>query len=148
MTFHRAFDVVRDQRAALNELIGCRVRRVLTSGGHSAAVKGIEQLSSLVSEASGRISIMPGGGLTEENAAMILQVTGAKEIHGTFRCSIPSTMTYIHPRVTFSMAQGDGNGEAPDPRRAWERSVADAEVIRRVKLKLRALSEEEGENMG
>lgn len=129
------------------------MRRVLTSGGHSVAYKGIEQLSSLVSEASGRISIMPGGGLTEENAVTLLQVTGAREIHGTFRRSVPSNMTYIHPTVTFSAPQGDAaqgnnvNGEVRDPRGAWERCIADADVIRRVKSQLAELAEEE-EGMG
>lgn len=32
LTFHRAFDLVKDQRAALNDLVACRVRRVLSSG--------------------------------------------------------------------------------------------------------------------
>jgi hypothetical protein len=33
LTFHRAFDQVKDQRQALDDLVACRVRRVLSSGG-------------------------------------------------------------------------------------------------------------------
>lgn len=39
LTFHRAFDLVKDQRAALNDLVACRVRRVLSSGGEHQALQ-------------------------------------------------------------------------------------------------------------
>ncbi len=32
LTFHRAFDLVKDQRKALDDLVACRVKRVLSSG--------------------------------------------------------------------------------------------------------------------
>ena len=35
LTFHRAFDLIKDQRKALDDLVACRVRRVLSSGGWS-----------------------------------------------------------------------------------------------------------------
>ena len=167
MTFHRAFDVVRDQRAALNALIGCRVPRVLTSGGHSAAYHSISELSTLVSESNGRISIMPGSGITEENATTVLQCTGAREIHGSFRCSMETKMSFVHPRVHFQVSVGGGggggrgagigeNGAAVgenngggDLRVMWERCVADTEAIRRVKEKLGELaSADEEREMG
>ena len=38
-TFHRAFDMVRNQRQALDALISCGVPRVLTSGGAHTALQ-------------------------------------------------------------------------------------------------------------
>ena len=38
-TFHRAFDMVRSQRQALDALISCGVPRVLTSGGAHTALQ-------------------------------------------------------------------------------------------------------------
>ena len=40
-TFHRAFDMVRNQRQALDALISCGVPRVLTSGGAHTALQVI-----------------------------------------------------------------------------------------------------------
>ena len=40
-TFHRAFDMVRNQRQALDALISCGVSRVLTSGGAHTALQVI-----------------------------------------------------------------------------------------------------------
>ena len=43
-------------------------------------MEGLQQLAALVAEGSGRISIMPGGGVDAENAATVARVTGG---HGT-----------------------------------------------------------------
>lgn len=76
LTFHRAFDLVKDQRKALDDLVSCRVRRVLSSGGQQCVMEGLQQLAALVGEGGGRISVMPGGGVSEENAATVVRVTG------------------------------------------------------------------------
>lgn len=92
-TFHRAFDVVKDQTKALDDLIGCKVRRVLTSGGKITALEGVDQISKLVRQAQeGTIKVMAGAGVTEYNAATIVKSTGITEIHGTFKCRMPSAM--------------------------------------------------------
>jgi len=80
----------------------CGVPRILTSGGHSKAFHGLEELHALIKQAEGRVSIMPGGGVDEQNAATILQVTGAKEIHGSFSVPLPSKMQFLHQKVHFS----------------------------------------------
>src|SRR3954463_7335682 len=51
ITFHRAFDYVKDQTVALEALIELGVDRVLTSGGASTALEGVDQIARLVQQA-------------------------------------------------------------------------------------------------
>lgn len=85
ITFHRAFDVCIDPEKALEQIISLGCNRLLTSGQATSAEKGIPMLSKLVKQADGRIIIMPGAGVNEQNAARILDETGATEIHGSAR---------------------------------------------------------------
>lgn len=80
LTFHRAFDVVEDQRAGLDTLIGLGYDRVLTTGG-DAAVAQAAAMRALVEQALGRIQIIASGGVRAHNVAQILADTGAPEIH-------------------------------------------------------------------
>lgn len=81
LTFHKAFDAVRDQREALETLVALGIARVLTSGGAATAWEGRDTLAALVAQAAGRIIVMPGGGIIAEHAAELVAVTGATEIH-------------------------------------------------------------------
>ena len=54
VTFHRAFDMTRDPRQALEAVIRTGCRRVLTSGGRNTAQEGIETLRALAAQAAGR----------------------------------------------------------------------------------------------
>ena len=83
VTFHRAFDVCQDPASALEELIGLGIERLLTSGHCANAFEGRFALKRLVEQASGRIVIMPGCGITPSNLAEIASVTGASEFHGS-----------------------------------------------------------------
>jgi copper homeostasis protein len=79
--FHRAFDFVRDQRNALEQLIDIGFMRVLTSGGAPTAKEGAPAIHRLVVQAAGRIEIMAGGGIREENVVEIVENTGCRQIH-------------------------------------------------------------------
>ncbi len=81
VTFHRAFDLVNDIGSTLEELIELGCERVLTSGGCITAYEGINHLKSLIDQADGRISVMPGCGVNKLNAKAIIESTGASEIH-------------------------------------------------------------------
>ena len=81
VTFHRAFDLVRDPGAALELLMHEGIARVLTSGGAQTALEGIEAISKLVGRASGQIVIMAGGGVREETVQEIVHRTKVSEIH-------------------------------------------------------------------
>lgn len=81
VTFHLAFDRVPDQRAALETLIDVGIDRVLTKGGGDTALDGVDGIRSLVIQSAGRIAIMAGGSVREQNVAEIVRRSGVTEIH-------------------------------------------------------------------
>lgn len=81
VTFHRAFDHTQEFAAALENVILTGAHRILTSGGAADAQTGAAILRSLIHQAAGRITILPGGGLHPGNIAEVARVTGARELH-------------------------------------------------------------------
>lgn len=81
VTFHRAFDMSRDPHEALEDLIRVGIGRVLTSGQEISALEGLDLITDLVKKAGDRITVMPGGGITERNIKKIIDASGAREIH-------------------------------------------------------------------
>ena len=59
LTFHRAFDVAASQQRALEDLVGCRVRRVLTSGARRVACCLCRLCCSTCRRAGGRACYPP-----------------------------------------------------------------------------------------
>jgi copper homeostasis protein len=86
---HRAFDGVRDPKAAIEQLIELGFHRILTSGGPPKAVDGVDTLAQWVSWSQGRIEILPAGGIHCDNAWDILARTGCGQLHGSFRSLNP-----------------------------------------------------------
>lgn len=84
VTFHRAFDRLANPADALEPLIDLGVGRILTSGGASSAIEGIDQLAALVERASGRILILAGGGVRAHNVREIITRTRVREVHARF----------------------------------------------------------------
>ena len=99
VTCHRAFDVCRDPFVALEQLIELGCDRILTSGQQSDAIKGIPLIAELVRRAEGRIIIMPGCGVRENNIAQLERKTGAKEFHTSARSVVYSRMEYRNEHV-------------------------------------------------
>ena len=81
VTFHRAFDSVRDPLAALDDLMELGVDRLLTSGGRPTVTEGAEAIAEFVRRCGDELTVMPGGGITPENAAALVLSTGTREIH-------------------------------------------------------------------
>lgn len=81
VTFHRAFDVTTEPLKTLETLIALGVDRVLTSGQALIAVEGLGLLKQLVTQADGRIGIMPASGINMQNIRQVVAATGASEIH-------------------------------------------------------------------
>ncbi|MCK6649589.1 MAG: copper homeostasis protein CutC [Bacteroidia bacterium] len=82
-SFHRAFDKINDQNTALDIVINCGFKTILTSGFTSSAMDGIENLEQLVKQARYKISIMPGGGVRSSNIAQIKNKTQAHYYHSS-----------------------------------------------------------------
>ena len=83
VTFHRAFDVCKRPIDALEGIIGLGCDRILTSGQAPTALDGADRLLALRKRADGRIILLPGGGVTPQNAGRILALTGCTEIHAS-----------------------------------------------------------------
>jgi len=101
VTFHRAVDMSADMYNALDDIIELGCERVLTSGGKATAASGADTISDLIKKAAGRISVMPGSGINENNVAAIVQVTGATEIHASARSPVRSEMIYLNENITM-----------------------------------------------
>ena len=101
VTFHRAFDMCKDPKEALEQIIALGCTRILTSGQEENAVKGIPLLKELVKHADGRIIIMPGCGVNPSNILQIAEETGASEFHFSGRSTYESGMIYRNPKVSM-----------------------------------------------
>ena len=122
-TFHRAFDMCNDPVQGLEDVISAGAERLLTSGMKNKAQDGIELIRQLVIQSDNRLLIMPGGGIDETNAALILTATKAREIHLTGRRIIESEM--IFRRQGINMGGVPGVAE-------FSRKVADPERIKKI----------------
>jgi copper homeostasis protein len=81
VTFHRAFDQVRDQSWALEALVELGVTRILTSGGAETADEGLPMLARLARASAGRIVVLAGGGVRAAGVARLVAETGVSEVH-------------------------------------------------------------------
>jgi len=121
VTFHRAFDLVADPHAALEDLVQLGVDRLLTSGQEPTAWEGAELIAALGKQAAGRIIVMPGGGITPRNVRRIVDATGVDEIHMNARSPADSRMTFRNPRLYM--------GRALHPPE-YQRKTTDPNVVR------------------
>lgn len=87
VTFHMAFDELgaETQLQAIDELAALGIERVLTHGGPAGTpiLDNISHLHELVDYAHGRLTILPGGGITWQNAEHVANLLGVYEVHGT-----------------------------------------------------------------
>ena len=106
-TFHRAFDRCANPAAALEELIQQGFDRVLTSGQQPTAEQGIPLLRQLQEQALGRIIIMAGCGVNEQNIRRIQEKTGVSEFHFSAREPLRSQMQFSNPDVYMGAKGAD-----------------------------------------
>jgi copper homeostasis protein len=90
LTLHRCIDLAPDLDQALDMAISLGFHRILTSGGAATAEAGATQIAAMVRQAAGRISVMPGSGVTPANAAL-LKGLGITDLHGSCSAPIPVT---------------------------------------------------------
>jgi copper homeostasis protein len=105
VTFHRAFDRVKDPLYSLEQIIAIGCKRVLSSGLKPTAMEGSLLLKTLVSQANGRIKIMPGSGVRAENIIQLAKDTGASCFHSSARKTLESPMRYINTDMKENLVQ-------------------------------------------
>ena len=101
VTFHRAFDVCHNPQKALEQIIKLGCNRILTSGQQSTAELGIPLLEELQKQAAGKITLLAGCGVNENNIARIAAETGINEFHFSARESIQSEMIFKNEAVSM-----------------------------------------------
>lgn len=124
MTFHRAFDLVKDPLEAIHLLNDLGFDRVLTSGQAASAFEGRFLLRQLVEKKGGKISIMPGCGVNVTNAKNIIDETGADELHFSAMTTKAQSVNDSHEQVAMGK-------EAPDELHSWP--VCDVDKIRNIR---------------
>lgn len=87
ITFHMAFDqlTAANQFKAIDWLAQRGVSRILTHGGPSnePIENHFPHLQALIAHANQRLTILPGGGVSFENAENVATELNVKEVHGT-----------------------------------------------------------------
>lgn len=89
ITLHRAIDLTPDPVEAMRMVANLGIRRVLSSGGAHTAMQGLDRLATLAAAAPG-VSVMPGGGVSAENAAHFAARLPLCEIHASCSASAPT----------------------------------------------------------
>lgn len=99
VTFHRAFDRVRDPLQALEAIIDLGCSKILTSGLRPTAELGRDMLKTLVEAAGDRVTIMAGSGVRSTNIVELAKFTGATAFHSSARVVHKSGMHYVNPEM-------------------------------------------------
>lgn len=107
VTFHRAFDMCRNPQKALEDIIALGFDRILTSGQQPDAMSGAPLLKQLNEQADGRIILLAGCGVNENNIGRLRSVTGLHEFHFSARTKVRSSMEYINPQVYMGSKDAD-----------------------------------------
>ena len=104
VTFHRAFDVCKNPKEAIEQIIELGCDRILTSGQEKNAELGIPLLKELQELNGDRIKLLAGCGVNESNIKKIAEETGITEFHFSAREVIESEMTFRRERVPMGGA--------------------------------------------
>ena len=91
----------------MEELISQGFDRILTSGQQPTALEGIDLLKKLHEQAQGRIKILAGCGVNEENIRKIHESTGITEFHFSAREPRKSQMIFANPDVYMGAKGAD-----------------------------------------
>ena len=107
VTFHRAFDMSADLDESLERVIETGAHRILTSGGVQTVSQGVERITHLIDAAKGRIRIMAGGGIRQENIRKIALRTKATEFHCSLRSRTQSPVTFRNHSLKLGSVAND-----------------------------------------
>lgn len=98
---HRCFDVIPEPFAALEAAIDLGFRRVMTSGQEDSAYNGAQLIAELIELASGRIEVLPAGGINRFTVADVISRTGCSQIHASLRGRREDRSVRARPQVSF-----------------------------------------------
>jgi copper homeostasis protein len=107
VTFHRAIDQCANYEQAIENVASLGCERILTSGLAPNVEQGVETLAHMVQLADGRISIMAGAGLTDENVAYVVNKTGVREVHLSGKTTRSSQMNLVANQAKMGTNQLD-----------------------------------------
>lgn len=136
VTFQRAFDFVKDPFASMEEIIKLGCDRILTSGQQQNVLDGSTLIRQLADQAAGRIVLLAGAGISEENIEAVVQKTGTHEFHYSAKTKVKSTMEYRKKDLNLGSAVSD----------EFSYFVSDENRIRNIKMiALKAYHDHQGE---
>jgi copper homeostasis protein len=107
VTFHRAFDMSANLDESLARVIETGAHRILTSGGMQTITQGAEHVTHLIDTANGKIRIMVGGGIRQENIRKIALRTHATEFHCSLRTRTQSPVTFRNHALKLGAVAND-----------------------------------------
>jgi copper homeostasis protein len=107
VTFHRAFDMSADLDESLERVIETGAHRILTSGAMQTISQGAERVTHLINAANGRIRILVGGGIRQENIRKIALRTRATEFHCSLRIRTQSPVTFRNHSLKLGSVAND-----------------------------------------
>jgi len=103
VTLHRAFDVCKDPKAALEQATELGIQTILTSGQQNSALKGAPLLKELKEQAAGRIQIQAGGGICAEVIEKLYPLCGVTAYHMSGKTELDSKMEYRKEGVNMGL---------------------------------------------
>lgn len=110
VTFHRAFDAIKDQRQALEQLIESGVDRVLSAGtawgSNLGVMHGLAHLEQLNIQAAGRIELVVGGGVNLSNLTTVVDsLKAAGNLWSVHSYSAVLSQGRVDPQKVATMVQ-------------------------------------------
>lgn len=118
VVFHRAFDVVPEPLAALDQLIDLGIKRVMTSGQETSAYNGAANIAQFLRHAAGRIEILPAGGINRFTVADVVKRTGCDQVHASLSTGRKDQSVAARPQVSFGGTLKPPENEFPVTDRA------------------------------
>ena len=101
IALHRAFDVSRDPKTALEQAVELGIITILTSGQKNAAWDGRDLLKELVEQSAGRIEILAGAGISPATIEKLVPYTGVTSYHMSGKITLDSAMKFRRDGVSM-----------------------------------------------
>lgn len=121
-TFHRAFDMCRNPKNAVRDIMELGFDRILTSGQEMSAMAGSALIKQLQMEFPD-ITFIAAGGVIPSNVTEIIAESGVREIHASAKTTVKSLMKFQRKSVSMGKSGID----------EYMRETSDEETIRKIK---------------